>query len=465
MQAQAQLRVFDPAPPGVRRVILATNIAETSVTVPGVAYVVDCGLVRQKVFDPRSSVSSLVTVPCSQAAVVQRAGRAGREGPGFAYHLYTYETFSKLDEHDLPEILRDDLSSTLLTLVGCGFTNPVAFDFISLPSGASIRAALLGLVRLGAVEPGSAAGPAGVSGGSEESREPGPASAPTPPALRPVIRLTPLGKEIIQFPLPPGLARAILQAAGYGPAALTTALAIVAMLSGDQVFAGSADAGRREDLQLARLQFRSGWGDHIMLYNVWKCYYGEIFEDHQAKLAWCSKFGVSHRALDYAGKVFGQLADLYNKSPASKACGYRLAPGEKLAEGAEEAAWAKGRGKQASGQARGWARPSGQSGLPASSAPSGATGAAGGRGARRGDPAPSLEEAVLSSLCAGFFSNVARLNKDGRTYSTPGGDARVHPSTCLNVNALPELVLYDGLLRTSSLYMKTVSEIMEEWVH
>ena len=122
-------RVFDEPPAGTRKLVVATNIAETSITVPGIKYVIDCGAVKQKVFNAESGMESLNIMPISKPAAKQRAGRAGRTGPGVAIRLYSEKRMDKeFPAETVPEILRTNLSSTILTLKGMGIKDPVTFD-------------------------------------------------------------------------------------------------------------------------------------------------------------------------------------------------------------------------------------------------------------------------------------------------------------------------------------------------
>lgn len=146
-----QLRVFFAAPKGVRKAIVATNIAETSVTIPDIVYVVDCGFVKTKWFDAESRTDSLMVVPISQAAAAQRAGRAGRVRSGKVYRLYTEAEHSKLLAQSAPEMRRSDLCSTVLFLKALGIDNILRFDFPAPPPAKHLLAALETLFALDAI--------------------------------------------------------------------------------------------------------------------------------------------------------------------------------------------------------------------------------------------------------------------------------------------------------------------------
>ena len=203
LPSHCQQRVFEPAPSGTRKVILSTNIAETSITLPGVRYVVDTGVVKARGYNPRLGLDYLLVQPVSKAQARQRAGRAGRENPGQCYRLYTEESFEALLEHSIPEIQRCSLASVILQLLSLHITDIVGFPFLDPPSEESLIAALEQLYLLGAVEKKEA------------------------------LALTTLGREMANFPLDPSLARTILAAKEYGCA--KEVLTIVAMLSVESV--------------------------------------------------------------------------------------------------------------------------------------------------------------------------------------------------------------------------------------
>ncbi|KAL0698893.1 hypothetical protein Bca4012_055015 [Brassica carinata] len=134
LPSEQQMRVFAPAPNGFRKVVLATNIAETSITIPEIRYVVDTGVVKARTYDPSKGMESLDVVPTSKAQALQRSGRAGREGPGKCYRLYPQREFEKLEDSTKPEIKRCNLSNVILQLKALGIDDIDGFDFIDKPS-------------------------------------------------------------------------------------------------------------------------------------------------------------------------------------------------------------------------------------------------------------------------------------------------------------------------------------------
>ena len=115
LPSEMQTRIFEPAPPGSRKIVIATNIAETSLTIDGIYYVVDPGFVKQKVYNSKTGIDQLMVTPISQAQAKQRAGRAGRTGPGKAYRLYTERAYrDEMLQTNVPEIQRTNMASTVL---------------------------------------------------------------------------------------------------------------------------------------------------------------------------------------------------------------------------------------------------------------------------------------------------------------------------------------------------------------
>ena len=147
---QEQKRVFDQV--NGRKVIFSTNVAETSITIPGVKYVVDTMRVKARTFDPVTGFESLKVELISKAQAEQRAGRAGRESAGKCFRLIKEESFEKLPDFSTPEILRMELSGVLITLIAMGINNLDTFEFISSPNKSAIKDALCKLLELGAIE-------------------------------------------------------------------------------------------------------------------------------------------------------------------------------------------------------------------------------------------------------------------------------------------------------------------------
>ncbi|KAF3360427.1 Putative voltage-gated potassium channel subunit beta [Verticillium dahliae VDG1] len=162
LSIEAQHEAFKPIKGGfTRKVVLATNIAETSVTVPGVRYVVDCGKAKVKQYRSRLGMESLLAKPISKSSAIQRTGRAGREGPGKCYRLYPEDAFNTLEDTDLPEILRIDVLGAVLTMKARGIDDVLSFPLMDAPAIDSIEKALIHLHGLGALADDGSITPAG----------------------------------------------------------------------------------------------------------------------------------------------------------------------------------------------------------------------------------------------------------------------------------------------------------------
>lgn len=134
MPADLQAKIFEATPDGRRKVVVATNIAETSLTVDGILYVVDAGYSKLKVYNPKVGMDALQITPISQANANQRTGRAGRTGNGFCYRLFTGTAFlNEMFENNIPEIQRTNLANTVLLLKSLGVKNLLEFDFMDPP--------------------------------------------------------------------------------------------------------------------------------------------------------------------------------------------------------------------------------------------------------------------------------------------------------------------------------------------
>ncbi|CDO99561.1 unnamed protein product [Coffea canephora] len=152
LRTELQAKIFKPTPQGARKCVLATNIAETSLTIDGIKYVIDPGFCKMKSYNPRTGVESLLVAPISKASADQRAGRSGRTGPGKCFRLYTaHSYYNDLEDNTIPEIKRSNLSNVVLTLKSLGIQNLLNFDFMDPPSTEALLKALELLYALGAL--------------------------------------------------------------------------------------------------------------------------------------------------------------------------------------------------------------------------------------------------------------------------------------------------------------------------
>jgi ATP-dependent helicase HrpA len=231
-----------------RRVILATNVAETSLTVPGIRYVVDTGTARISRYSARTKIQQLPIEAVSQASAQQRSGRAGRTSPGIAIRLYSEEDFDKRPAFTEPEILRTSLASVILQMLSLGFGDISSFPFLTPPDSRGVKAAFDLLIELGAVRAatGSSSG-----GRAPRAREP--------------ARLTGLGREIARLPIDPRFARMLIEADRMG--VQRDVLAIVAGLSIQDVRERPEE--RREEADRLHARFADPTSDFLTLLNLW----------------------------------------------------------------------------------------------------------------------------------------------------------------------------------------------------
>jgi pre-mRNA-splicing factor ATP-dependent RNA helicase DHX16 len=275
LPSELQTKIFEPTPPGARKVVLATNIAETSLTIDGIVYVIDPGFVKENVFNPRTGMESLVVTPCSRASAGQRAGRAGRVGPGKCFRLYTrWAYYNELEENTTPEIQRTNLNGVILMLKSLGIDQLLDFDFMDPPPAETIIRALEQLYALG--------------------------------ALNDRGELTKIGRQMAEFPTDPMLAKSILAADKYG--CVEEVLSIIAMLGeASALFYRPKDKKIHADSARARFTIKDG-GDHLTLLNIWN-----QWVDSDFSYVWARENFLQQRSLSRARDVRDQLAKLCDR--------------------------------------------------------------------------------------------------------------------------------------------------------
>ncbi|KAJ1797602.1 hypothetical protein LPJ59_003029, partial [Coemansia sp. RSA 2399] len=274
LPSDLQARIFEPTPEGARKVVLATNIAETSITIDGVVYVIDPGFVKQNSYNPRAGMESLQVVPCSRASANQRSGRAGRVGPGKCFRMFTQHAFfSEMEESTPPEIMRTNLSSVVLMLKCIGIDNLIEFDFMDPPSTAALQHSLEHLYALGALnERGS---------------------------------LTKLGRRMAEFPMDPMMAKALLASEKYRCS--EEMASICAMLSvSAAIFYRPKE--KKEQADRARASFVRPGGDHIMLLAIWN-----QWVDTGYSTQWCYENFIQYRSMCRARDLRDQIVGLMER--------------------------------------------------------------------------------------------------------------------------------------------------------
>ena len=273
LPSEMQSRIFEPAPAGARKCIVATNIAEASLTIDGIYYVVDPGFAKQKAFNPKLGMDSLVVTPISQASARQRAGRAGRTGPGKCYRLYTEQAYkTEMLPTNIPEIQRTNLGNTVLQLKAMGINDLLGFDFMDPPPVATLVGAMEGLHALGALD--------------DEGL------------------LTRLGRKMAEFPLEPNLSKMLILSVDLGCS--DEILTITAMLSVENPFYRPRDKQAQADMRKAK--FNQAEGDHLTLLAVYKAWEASKFSN-----PWCFENFVQARSMRRAQDVRKQLVTIMDR--------------------------------------------------------------------------------------------------------------------------------------------------------
>jgi ATP-dependent RNA helicase DDX35 len=273
-----QLKVFERTPRNTRKIIVSTNIAETSLTIQGIVFVVDCGFMKLKAYDSRLGSESLITVAVSKSSANQRAGRAGRYRSGKAFRLYPESEYSKLKEYTPPEMQRCDLTSVIIQLKALGIDNICKFDFLSPPPSKNLINSLELLHALGALDHNSKLSP-------------------------------PLGFQMAEFPLHPTHSKALLASETFGCA--QEIITIIALLQVQHVF--NTPSGRKMQADKAKLKFTCIEGDHLTLLNVYKTFINKYNKNKKGLANWCQNNYLNYKSLLRAMQIRAQLSSILRK--------------------------------------------------------------------------------------------------------------------------------------------------------
>ena len=269
LTSEQQLYVFEPAPENTRKVIVSTNIAEASVTIDGIVYVIDCGFVKLRAFNPKTGIDTLTATPVSKASATQRAGRAGRTKPGKCYRLYTQPAYENLPEATVPEIQRSNLAPIILQLKALGIDNVLRFDFLTPPPAELMIRALELLYSLGAVDD--------------------------------YAKLTrPLGVRMAELSVEPMMAKVLLSAPAMG--CLSAILSIAAMTSLQGAIWFHHD-GEKKATESARRKFAAEEGDHLTLLNIYQAFVTKGRKDSK----WCRDNFLNYKSMTRAVSIRAQL--------------------------------------------------------------------------------------------------------------------------------------------------------------
>lgn len=402
-----QKKAFEKTPQGCRKIIISTNIAETSITVPNIKYVIDAGLVKikqrtnnikiqqqarkvigsDKVLNDSDSLSLgnistdiLAVVPISKAQAWQRAGRAGRTQPGKTYRLYTERFFlEKLKDSQIPEIKRVDLANLILQLLAVGIENIDTFPFIDPPKKKLMLSALESLYSLSAIDKKG--------------------------------RLTPLGKQMSLFPLEPTYSKVLIKSKELE--CTQEVLTVVSMLSVDNLFevhSFSTDDEEKHttavEAEAIKRAYAMNFGDHILYLNIYNSF---MKENKHTQKQWCKSNFVNYRAMLKVCDIRNQILKYWKDSA-------KMPLGEPLDVHVTSEEWKE------------------------------------------------KCEAVCKAFVTAFFKNVALLTHNG-TYETLREKMKVqiHPGSSL-FQSKARCVLYNELVYTSNFYMRDVLSIDRTWL-
>ncbi|XP_045474537.1 probable ATP-dependent RNA helicase DHX35 [Harmonia axyridis] len=269
-----QLKVFKPAPEDHRKIIVATNIAETSVTIPGIVHIIDCGFVKLRWYNIDTHTDSLIVLPISKASANQRAGRAGRMRSGKVYRLYTEEYFNKLPDSTPPEIVRTSLTSVILHLKALGIKDIIHFKFPTPPPMKNLKSALEILYALDAID---------ING-----------------------ELTkPLGFNMAEFALDPMYSKVLLNSGEFGCS--EEILTIISILQVETIFTKPSTGSSIVKARMRRRLFEVEEGDLMTYLNV---YNG--FIQSEMSSAFCHKNFISYKSMKRVLEIRKRLEKILN---------------------------------------------------------------------------------------------------------------------------------------------------------
>ncbi|KAL6621729.1 P-loop containing nucleoside triphosphate hydrolase protein [Neocallimastix sp. 'constans'] len=277
LETRHQKSIFKEVPPGYRKVIFATNIAQTSLTIPGIKYVIDSGFVKQFIYKPELSMDILDITPISKTAAIQRAGRAGRTQNGKVYRLYSKLAYEELEQDTLPEIKRCNLLGSVLLLKKLKLKNILDFDFIDKPNIFLEVKAIQELYLLNALDKNG--------------------------------RITETGNQMANFPISPYLAKVLLSSITFKCS--VEMIIIVSMLSVEDVYITPRGQKKQQEAHKAHSHFYHVSGDHMTMLNIYKQWASPTLGNFSKE--WCRKYFLHYRALVTARNIKGQLELIFQK--------------------------------------------------------------------------------------------------------------------------------------------------------
>ena len=402
-----QHKIFHPSG-AKRRIVLATNVAETSLTVPGIKYVIDTGLARVKRYSARAKVEQLHVEKISQAAARQRSGRCGRVSAGVCIRLFSEEDFNSRPEFTDPEIIRSNLAAVILRMASLNLGDVAAFPFLEMPDSRYINDGFQALLELGAV--------------NEHNR------------------LTKLGEQMARLPIDPKIARILLAAKKHD--CMAEILVIASALSIQDPRERPLEA--RDAAAKAHERFTDKQSDFLAYLNIWDSFQRERDKGLSNKqlVQWCRQYFLSHLRMREWRELHHQLAQTaIEMGLTTKEAAFRQPPSQEQlrpseSQGDQDLA-AKLKQKQLDKkQHRAQIRAAKEAGY----------------------------EQIHRALLTGLIANVGMKSPDGNDYTGARG-SRFHlfPASAL-FKAKPKWVMAAELVETTRLYARDVAVIQPEWI-
>ncbi len=271
LSKEEQEKVFTPTPEGKTKVVISTNIAETSVTIDKISLVIDSGLAKMNYYSPYTFTSSLIEQNISKASANQRKGRAGRTGPGICYRLYSSDNFERREEFTTEEIYRTDLSEVILRMSDLGITDFENFDYISAPKKEAIIGGIQTLELLDAIN---------------KDRH-----------------LTEVGKRMVYFPLMPRHARILVEAILTYPDVLDEVIIATSFLSTNSPFL--LPQGEEIEARLAHNTFRDRFGDFVSYLKIYRS-----FLQAKDSESFCKIYYLEHKTMTEIVSIKNQLEEM-----------------------------------------------------------------------------------------------------------------------------------------------------------
>ncbi|MBW2593170.1 MAG: ATP-dependent RNA helicase HrpA, partial [Deltaproteobacteria bacterium] len=415
LSAAEQTRVFKSAPG--RKIIVATNVAETSITIPGIRYVVDTGLARISHYSPRTRTTALPVMPVSRSSADQRKGRCGRVSNGVCIRLYSEEEYNDRVEFTLPEILRSNLAEVILRMISLNLGDIAGFPFIDKPAPKSIKDGFDILMEFGAIQKATAGKKGRAGKGQKHSSGHGTGSGD--------FVLSPKGRVMARLPIDPRLSRMLIQAHDEGCVPSMTVIAAVLSIQDPR----ERPVEKAKSADQARALFNDPASDFVTLLNIWKAYQaarrtgkksGQITKQIKK---FCMQYFLSFRRMREWYDIHAQLADILQENGLCNSHS-EIVP----KHGVQLAVAAPKDSKQPKNAVFG-----------------------------------VLYTAIHKSIVSGFLSNIALKKEQHIFKGTKGREPMIFPGSNLFKSAGNWIVAAE-MLETSRLYARTVANIDSDWL-